>query len=52
VQGKIGTRDKSHIKDLFVEIPRELCIYALLKNVSLILEPVNRYEINFLNSVE
>jgi sugar phosphate isomerase/epimerase len=52
VRGQIGTRDKSHVEDLFVEVARELCSYALPKNVSLILEPVNRYEIDFINSVE
>ncbi len=36
----------------FLEIVRELAEYASGKAVNLILEPVNRYEINFINSVE
>jgi 5-keto-L-gluconate epimerase len=35
----------------FVEVARELAAYAAPKGVTLILEPVNRYEINFVNSV-
>ena len=31
---------------------RQLCNYAGPKNVTLVLEPVNRYEIDFINSVE
>jgi 5-keto-L-gluconate epimerase len=36
----------------FVSVARELADYAAPKGVRLILEPVNRYEINFINSVE
>lgn len=36
----------------FVQIARKLAKYAGEKKVKLILEPVNRYEINFINSVE
>lgn len=35
----------------FVEVAREIAAYAQTKDVRLILEPVNRYEINFVNSV-
>jgi sugar phosphate isomerase/epimerase len=35
----------------FVEVAREVAAYAEPKGVTLILEPVNRYEINFVNSV-
>ncbi|MGN6342858.1 MAG: TIM barrel protein [Ginsengibacter sp.] len=52
VRGQIGNRHKIDVEDLFVEVARELCAYALPKNVTLILEPVNRYEIDFINSVE
>jgi sugar phosphate isomerase/epimerase len=38
--------------DRFVAVARELAAYAEPKGVKLILEPVNRYEINFINSVE
>jgi sugar phosphate isomerase/epimerase len=36
----------------FVDVARELADYAAPKNVTLILEPVNRYEINFIHSVK
>lgn len=36
----------------FINVARELAAYAEPKGVKLILEPVNRYEINFINSVE
>jgi sugar phosphate isomerase/epimerase len=36
----------------FAEVAREVAAYAAPKGVTLILEPVNRYEINFINSVE
>ena len=36
----------------FIEVARELTDYAQPKGVTLILEPVNRYELNFINSVE
>jgi len=36
----------------FIEVARQLADYAVPKGVTLILEPVNRYEINFINSVE
>jgi len=52
VRGVVGNRPRAYVEDLFVEVARELCEYALLKNVCLILEPVNRYEIDFINTVE
>jgi sugar phosphate isomerase/epimerase len=52
VRGQIGKRSKTYVEDLFVEVARELCEYALPKDVTLILEPVNRYEIDFVNNVE
>jgi sugar phosphate isomerase/epimerase len=36
----------------FAEAVREIAAYAQPKGVALILEPVNRYEINFINSVD
>jgi len=52
VRGQIGNRTIQYVENLFVEVARELCEYALLKDVTLILEPVNRYEIDFINNVE
>ena len=36
----------------FIDVARRLADYAAPRGVKLILEPVNRYEINFINSVE
>jgi sugar phosphate isomerase/epimerase len=52
VRGPIGDRKKSDVEEIFIEVSRDLCQYALQKEVTLILEPVNRYEIDFINSVE
>lgn len=52
VRGQIGDRKQSEVENIFIEVARELCGYALQKEVTLILEPVNRYEIDFVNSVE
>ena len=52
VRGSIGNRSREFVEELFVEGARELCDYALPKGVTLILEPVNRYEIDFINNVD
>ena len=52
VRGHIGNGDKEVSENLFLETALELCEDAASKKVTLILEPVNRYEINFINSVE
>lgn len=52
VRGQIGNLAKMEAEFLFLEIARELCDYAHPKGVTLILEPVNRYEIDFINTVE
>ncbi len=52
VRGLIGTRNREDVEDLFANVARELCDYAEPKGVTLILEPVNRYETDFINSVE
>lgn len=52
VRGQIGNRSRQFVEDLFIEVARELCDYALEKQVTLILEPVNRYESDFINTVE
>jgi sugar phosphate isomerase/epimerase len=52
VRGQIGNRPKIHVEALFIEVVKELCLYALPKNVTLVLEPVNRYEVDFINTVE
>jgi sugar phosphate isomerase/epimerase len=52
VRGRIGERPAARVEEIFVEVARELCRYAMSKSVTLILEPVNRYEIDFINTVE
>jgi len=51
VRGRIGSDGQEAAEERFIEVARELCEYAQAKKVTLILEPVNRYEINFINSV-
>jgi len=52
VRGSIGQRDPGLVEQLFVDAARELCDYATPRGVTLLLEPVNRYEIDFINNVE
>jgi sugar phosphate isomerase/epimerase len=52
VRGRIGSAPREDAEKLFIEMARELCEYAGDKGVTMILEPVNRYEIDFVNSVE
>lgn len=52
VRGALENRPQAHVEDLFTEVARELCDYALTRDVTLILEPVNRYETDFINTVE
>ena len=51
VRGRLG-EDPLGAKRNFMNTVSELCEYADNKGVTLILEPVNRYEIDFINSVE
>jgi len=51
VRGRIGSDGQLAAEKRFIDVARELCEYAQAKKVTLILEPVNRYEINFINSV-
>ncbi|MGV3559850.1 TIM barrel protein [Larkinella arboricola] len=51
VRGPIDGRSKAYVEDIFVEVAQELCAYAEPQQVTLILEPVNRYETDFINSV-
>ena len=50
VRGRLGD-DPAGAEARFVEMARNLCDYAAPKGVGLILEPVNRYEIDFINSL-
>src|SRR5690606_189706 len=52
VRGQIGRRSPEYVSALFCETVGDLCDYAASKEVTLMLEPVNRYECDFVNSVE
>lgn len=52
VRGQIGERGREKAELLLTETLWELCDYAAPKNVMLMLEPVNRYETDFVNTVE
>lgn len=52
VRGPIKGKTREEAERLFIDLASDLCAYAAPKGVTLILEPVNRYEIDFVNSVE
>lgn len=52
IRGRIGNDGVEAAENRFFELIYELCEYAACKGVSLVLEPVNRYEINFINSLK
>jgi 5-keto-L-gluconate epimerase len=51
VRGPIGKKTREEADGLFIDMAAELCAYAQPKGVTMILEPVNRYEIDYINSV-
>ncbi len=51
-RGSLGTEDPAGAKERFMEMAYEMADYAQKRGVTLILEPVNRYEIDFINSVD
>lgn len=51
-RGIVGDRAKEYAEQLLIEAMQDLCEYALPSNVTLMLEPVNRYETDFINTVE
>ncbi len=52
VRGSIGNRDKKTAEDLFLDGMNRVLDYAEKKGVTIILEPVNRYEIDYINNVD
>lgn len=52
VRGGIDQRPVEEAEGLFIDLAQELCAYAAPKGVTILLEPVNRYELDFINSVE
>ena len=51
-RGSVGSRARHEVEALFLESVGELCAYAAPRGVTMLVEPVNRYEIDFVNSVE
>lgn len=52
VRGNLTENDNGESRIRFIDMVQELCSYASTKGVTMILEPVNRYELNFINSVQ
>lgn len=52
VRGNLNEEDGDRSIRTFEESIRILCSYAAAKEVDLLLEPVNRYELNFINNLE
>ena len=52
VRGSIGKEPREEVEARFVSVAQSLCDYAAARDVTLVLEPVNRYEIDFINCVE
>lgn len=52
VRGSIGSRDKNDAEALFLELMNKVADYAEKRGVTIILEPVNRYEIDYINTLD
>ena len=52
VRGNLDEKDREKSWKTFAESIRKVCDYAASKGVDLLLEPVNRYELNFINNLE
>lgn len=52
VRGVIGERSRQHVENIFIEVAVDLCDYAAKRNVTLVLEPINRYETDFINNID
>lgn len=48
----INGKPVAYTRDMFVEILKELCMYASQYQVTINFEPTNRYEINFINTTD
>ncbi|MBN1910518.1 MAG: sugar phosphate isomerase/epimerase [Pirellulales bacterium] len=52
VRGSIGSQPREEAEARFISVAQNLCDYAAERHVTLVLEPVNRYEIDFINNVQ
>lgn len=51
-RGPIAGREYAYAESLFLDMAHKVADYAEKRGVTLILEPVNRYEIDFLNNLD
>ena len=51
IRGSVGSRPREEVERLFIDMVRDLCSYAAALSVMLVLESVNRYELDFVNSI-
>jgi 5-keto-L-gluconate epimerase len=52
-RGPIADRQRrEQAEDLFIDVARRICDLAARRNVTLLIEPVNRYELNFINTLD
>jgi sugar phosphate isomerase/epimerase len=51
-RGSIGDKNRLLAEELFLEMAYKVAEYAYPRGVKLILEPVNRYEIDFINNLD
>jgi sugar phosphate isomerase/epimerase len=52
-RGFVGKgQSRAEAEQLFIETSQEICDFAAEKGVTIIIEPVNRYEINFVNNLD
>ncbi|HCZ07191.1 MAG TPA: sugar phosphate isomerase/epimerase [Thermotogae bacterium] len=52
IRGLRRGRSKEEVEELFVSTCREIADYAAQKDVRVVIEPLNRYEIDFINTVD
>jgi sugar phosphate isomerase/epimerase len=50
-RGPIGAAPRDEAESRFIEMARDLCDGAAQRNVTLVIEPVNRYELDFINTL-
>ncbi len=52
IRGIVGNRDKEKVTHVFIESVKEVAEYAKEFGVKLVIEPLNRYESDFLNTAD
>lgn len=52
VRGNLDEKSRDRSLKVFAESIQKICRYAASRGVDLLLEPVNRYELNFVNNLE